>query len=57
MYSETARLDRLRDYFQFSLSSCSTSEGAREFWVEYFGAEDPSHMVPELTDEEVLERL
>ena len=27
------------------------------YGFEYCGAEDPSHMVPELTDEEVLERL
>ena len=60
MYSETARLDRLRGVVSSFLRRRVQPLKEREnYGFEYSGAEDPSRMVPvlELTDEEVLERL
>ena len=60
MYSETARLDRLRGVVSSFLRRRVQPLKEREnYGFEYSGAEDRSRMVPalELIGEEVLERL
>ena len=59
MHSETARLDRFGIISSFLHRRVQPLKEHEHYGFEYFGAEDPSLMVPalELTDEEVLEHL